>query len=463
MRVSYSLWVAMVAFCVGSGCGGGAAATINDVDPVTIPGGGVSSGAVLGELNVTVLDGLTEEVVAGARVQVGEPGEAEPLSGTTDAAGVATLRDSRLVGPQTITVVADGYAPTTWFGANGANVTMQVRLRVEPDPPTAQLSGSIDGWGTLPEPAPGHYRVVYVTYSRTEDFSLPENNLEQPTGAQDRPRNICVYMPPNFTDPCGWELTTRVGPQAVYAFVLDVDMMGTQDRADDVTTLVTYGLETGFDLDSGEQRSDVAVALLDPADLVEVSVDLPASLAGLDEVQVYPHLDLGDEGFLLFTVPPLTPDTPRVDLPALGGVLAEARYELRAVSEPALGDDADGSVVYLRPQDLGDPMVFDSWLPTPTDLQVTDGVYQFTPVSGASMHSAQVEDADGNTVWHILLLDGRTTFTLPEVTPDPFPTGDATFFVTATVFPEFDPQDFIGDVLGDTVTHSARAALLLTE
>jgi len=65
MRVSYNLWAATVAFCVTTACGGGAATTINDVDPVTIPGGGVSSGAVLGELNVTVIDGLTEEVVAG--------------------------------------------------------------------------------------------------------------------------------------------------------------------------------------------------------------------------------------------------------------------------------------------------------------------------------------------------------------------------------------------------------------
>jgi len=79
------------------------------------------------------------------------------------------------------------------------------------------------------------------------------------------------------------------------------------------------------------------------------------------------------------------------------------------------------------------------------------------------VHSAKLEDSDGNPVWHMLLLDGRTSFSLPTVTPDPFPTGDATFFVSASVFPEFDPTSFSGDTLDDTVSHSARRGLLLPQ
>lgn len=464
MRFAHEVWAAATALVLVAACGGGGASTVNDVDPVTIGGGGVASGAVLGELNVTVLDGITEEAIAGAQVQVGEPEDAAPLVANTDAGGVATLRDDALVGPQTITVVADGYAPTTWFGANGANVTMQLRLRVEPDPPTALVSGTIDGWGALADPAPGHRRVGYVTYSRTEDFSLPENNLEQPADGLGRPLNVCVYMPPNFTAPCAWQLTTRTGPQALYAFVLDVDSAGTPDPGDDVTTLITYGLETGFDLGSGEQRDDVALSLIDPVDLVDMAVTLPDAPTGLDQVQVYPYVDLGDEGSLVFALPAITPATPSAALPALETVLAGASYEFRAVAEPADGDGVgvEGTVAFLRASVLGDSLTFTDWLPRPTGVSVADGVYSFTPVVGASLHSAKVEDGDGNPVWHVLLLDGRTSFALPTITPDPFPTGDATLFVSAMVFPDFDPMDFSGDTLGDTITHSARTALLLT-
>jgi len=240
--------------------------------------------------------------------------------------------------------------------------------------------------------------------------------------------------------------------------------LGTADLADDVTTLITYGLETGFDLGSGDQPDGVLLSIIDPADLVDVAVTLPSAPTGLDQVQVFPYVDLGDEGSLVFSLPAITPATPSAALPAIEALVAGASYELRAVAEPSDGDGVgvEGTVAFLRASTLGDSLTFSDWLPRPTGVSAAEGVYQFTPVAGASLHSAQVEDSDGNPVWHVLLLDGRTSFSLPTVTPDPFPTGDATLFVSASVFPDFDPMDFSGDTLGDTVTHSSRTALLLS-
>ena len=150
-------------------------------------------------------------------------------------------------------------------------------------------------------------------------------------------------------------------------------------------------------------------------------------------------------------------------LPALRNALAGASYEFRAMAEPASGEGVEGTVAYLRTDLLDETLTFPDWLDQPTEVSVVDGAYSFTPVAGASVHSAKLEDADGNPVWYLLLLDGRTNFTLPAVTPDPFPTGDATLFVSASVFPEFDPTSFSGDALGATVSHSARTGLLLEQ
>ena len=105
----------------GNGDGGNG---INDVDPVVIPGGGVGSGAIRGELNVHVVYVEGDQPIAGADVRVGEPDDPEPLTDVTDSNGLVVFSDNGLNEPQTITVTAAGYGAATWFGANGANVTV---------------------------------------------------------------------------------------------------------------------------------------------------------------------------------------------------------------------------------------------------------------------------------------------------------------------------------------------------
>src|SRR6187431_155014 len=96
---------AMCALLV-AGCGGG-----NDVDPRVIPGGGVGDPGIDGEVNVYVIDDDTDEPIAGAAVHIGE------TEGETDDDGLYVA--TGVSGPQTITVIADDYTTSTWFGADG--------------------------------------------------------------------------------------------------------------------------------------------------------------------------------------------------------------------------------------------------------------------------------------------------------------------------------------------------------
>src|SRR5262245_49686273 len=97
-------------------CGGGGGTNDDDagddggdVDPVLIPGGGVTSGAIDGEVNVYVVEVGTATPIPQASVRVGA------LEALTNADGLAVISDPGLVGPQTVTATANGHAAATWI------------------------------------------------------------------------------------------------------------------------------------------------------------------------------------------------------------------------------------------------------------------------------------------------------------------------------------------------------------
>src|SRR5262245_31742764 len=207
-------------------CGGGK----NDADPRLIAGGGIGDGEISGVLNVYVIDEDTDEPIAGAVVSVGEP-EAEPLTGTTDSSGLYRFEDDSLGGGQTITVTADGYAPATWFGANGANVTITLSGSGTPDVPQAVLTGGITGWDAM-DPDPGHFFLALVLYSQTTQLGDAVNEIDQGGITGQLPPNSCTR--PALGN-CNWTLKSRAGEVAIYALLIDIDDNGTAaDMTDDI-------------------------------------------------------------------------------------------------------------------------------------------------------------------------------------------------------------------------------------
>jgi hypothetical protein len=103
-----------------------------------------------------------------------------------------------------------------------------------------------------------------------------------------------------------------------------------------------------------------------------------------------------------------------------------------------------------------------AWLAPPTAIEVQAGVYSFTPVAGASVHGGELLTSAGKRAWSITIFDGTTSFSLPGVSPDPLPAGDARFVASAFVIPGFKPSDVSFQDLQDTLTHLASDFVTFT-
>jgi hypothetical protein len=143
-------WLA-VAAVAAVGCGG----VSGPPEPKLIPGGGIASGKIDGNLYVYVIDEETGNVISSASVRVGASSDPSACTLLTDSTGLAKF-DSKacppLQGPQTVTVSAGGYAPVTWIGAAGVNLTIGIRNMNPPPVDSATVSGTIAGFTNLPVP-----------------------------------------------------------------------------------------------------------------------------------------------------------------------------------------------------------------------------------------------------------------------------------------------------------------------
>ena len=123
------VYLAIGVLVAGMGCG-----SVSDSHPapVLVPGGGLGGGAIDGYLNVYVIDADTNAPLTAAAVQVGASSASAPCMALTDSTGLVTfdpMSCPMLHGAVTVTASATGYAPSTWIGANGANMTINIQDR----------------------------------------------------------------------------------------------------------------------------------------------------------------------------------------------------------------------------------------------------------------------------------------------------------------------------------------------
>ncbi len=419
----HTLVVLALAALTLAACGGG-----NDAEPRLIPSGGVGDGSIDGKLNVYVIDGDTDAPIASATVLVGEPGET-PLEGITDSTGLITFESGDLGGPTTITVTADGYVVSTWMGANGANVTIPIDSTTAPGVPQAELRGTITGWDTL-SVADNHILIASVNYSHTPELGDAANEIDTPQVGGGLGPNTCGILGANSV--CDWRLNVRTGTIALFATIVDVDTKGTPtDRSDDTTEIVGFAFKGNVTVEGGVNQTGLALTQIDSAGLGQMTLTFPAAPAGLTERGALVGVDLGAEGVMnLAFVNPDESSTPTV--PSLAGDFADASYRITAFANSATAGngDAPGSVILKR--GLTDMTIdLGAWMDQPSGLAAAAGTYSFTPVDGAVLHVADFADAAGETLWNVALFDGRSSFTLPGLTPNPLTTGTLTFGVSA--------------------------------
>jgi hypothetical protein len=453
--------LALLTTTFAGACGG---TESHKVVPRVIPGGGVGDGAISGQLDVYVTDDDTRAPVAGASVRVGASAATAPCTALTDSTGLALFDSAScasLQGKQTLTASAAGYAPATWIGVNGSNVTMPVRATVRAAVDSATVTGTIADWARLPPPAAGHQTLGLVSYSQTRQLGDRANDIAQGTrtitvpivGAVEIPANVCVRNA--LVDDCAWRLTTRTGAQAHYAVILDQDTKGTpNDDSDDTFTATAWAIKPGLSFTARQSASGESLTLLTDGQMRTVTVAMTTPPPGLDALTGFPMLDLGGDGRVPITSPALDLITTTTRVPALAGDLASARYDLLAKAQDAKDKDQPSTLDWIHGADPAATIPVGGWLAPPGAISAAGGTYSFTPVAGATLHSAELKAAAGadTTLWSITIFDGSTSFTLPGLSPDPLPAGMVRLDVSALAIPGAKLQDVAFDDAREAIT-----------
>jgi len=447
--------VTLVAILVPA-CGGGGSNTPDagfgddTVDPVLVPGGGVTGAAIAGKLNVFVIAAETGDPLAGVQVQIGDS-----LTGNTNTEGLVTFDDAGLTGAQTVTATAAGRVASTWIGVIGSSATLPLELVATP---SAQVTGTIAGWDSLPGPALGNYNLGVVLYSFTDDVGAPENHLAQPMNGT-TPANTCIKSA--LSSSCAWQMNARTGRQIHFAVIVEGDPHGTNnDPSDDTYTLKGYAIGTSMTLTSGQQVANESLTVVADNLRAPMTVGFPAAPGGLGDVLAIPMLDLGGDGRIAFPLPSITPAAATLQVLNPTGQFA-GTYDLVGLATPPGAAAVPYSTGFARGAAVNATAQLPAWFAPPTQVTAASGTFSFSGADGAQLRNATF--SRGTTrLWTVSLLDQSSSFTLPAVPSNPLGTGTATLEITAADLAEFDAGHFAVPSLAAALRRASGAQTTFT-
>jgi hypothetical protein len=419
---------------IATACGSG----VNHIsNPTPQPGGGVGSGEVNGELNVFVIDSSTAQPISGATVIVHTKALAAPLTGTTSTTGLATFTSDSLSGAQDITATAGSYVTGSFLGANGAVVTMPLDpvSATAPTVDTATLEGTITGFcPTIPNPPPvGHATLALVRYSNVLPVGDPANNIAQ--GGGPIPANSCYNSLLGCS--CDFMLTTRTGPQMIYAII------GDYDTTAQTLTVSGYAFLANQNFTKGQNVTGLTLTPVDSSHVKTLPIAFSNVPAGLDAMNGIVGVDLGDQGLIggdLITSSTVT----SVHVPTLTDDLSSGKYVAFLNAQDSATLAIPSSALLTDPLDTSGTVTFSNWLGLPENIAGATGArtFAFSAIAGAKFVGVAVTDGSGNAVWNNLILDGRTSFTFPAIAgSDPLALTGLEGTVTGIDGP-FDPKSF---------------------
>jgi hypothetical protein len=363
---------------------------------MVIPGGGISGGAIDGVVNLYVIDDATRMPIQGATVRVGT------IDGTTDATGLFVANG--VTGKQDVIVTASGYRSEYWLGANGANMTANLKP-ANPATPQATLSGSIDLSAITV--ATGHAKVAAVTYSQDDLLPDAENNLKTPSNG-----NVCIEATPTAT--CTFQVLTRTGKVTLYALIFDYDTKGTMTTADDTQTLVAYASRTGVMVSDGVAQTGQDLTVIPMAMTSTVAVDFGTPPSGLTQTLGLVGIELGD-GSGVIQLPVTNAMSPSAQVPSLAN-FSGATYRLSAIAQNTA--TPPNQAITLHKHLSTTSLAAGEWTPPPTNVMVTRTSASWTNVTGAVIHGVEY-DSGATAVLSITSFDGTSSAMIPDIVTIP--------------------------------------------
>lgn len=406
---------AYILFLLAAACGGDDSG--NNPDPTIIPGGGIGSGAIDGVVNLYAIDDSTRSPIEGASVTIGD------VTGTTDSDGLFVA--DGLTGPQTVVVTAAGYRSEMWVGANGANMTADLKpLNVTV--PQATLSGSITGFTGISVPS-GHLKLALVTYSQQDALGDDENNLKTPMN-----KNGCLV---GASAECTFEVVTRAGHISLIALIFDYNPNGTPaDATDDTTTLIGYATKLGIDVTSGVNQTGVALTIVPDNQIATETVEMGTPPAGLTAALGIVGIELGDDTGI-FQLPVTNATTTSSIVPALS-LSSGSQYRLTAIAQNSAMPPTQSFVI--RRHLTSATLTAGAWTTPPTDVSLSHTHASWTPSPDGMIHGVEYFSGTSSLL-SISSFDGSSSIDIPASIP--LASGDLTAKVTAITADGLDLMD----------------------
>jgi len=318
-------------------------------------GGGLGGGPIMGNLNVTVLNGGTGDPEPDAFVIVGEDLATEH-QGLTDLRGQISFSGPDLVGEQTVHIAKHCFEKTSFVVFDASDVTAFLIPWMDPmcgmggPPPPGRgrngtfISGDLiwlgpneygpNPWANIPDPREGEVKVAYVyTTQDSVDQPNPDPSLG---GAVQR---VLEVLPDDGTPHQGYpyRIFARPAGLAVYA------LAGLENTTTGEFLPYVMGVARNVLGGPGEEVEGVDVIMNIPLDhtLDVVLTGLPSpGRTGPDRFRTDAYIDLGGEGVIVREVNGEALDVVRGRTterpfrfwaqPALFGALSDGRYRVVA-------------------------------------------------------------------------------------------------------------------------------------
>ncbi len=384
------------------------------VAPMVKSGGGIGDGPIDGVANIYVIDDATRAGIPNADVMVGA------VAGTTDADGLVVIKGVK--GPQTVLVKAEGYRSEMWVDANGANMTFDLKPPTEAVPATATISGSIPSFATVPVT---HTRAAIVTYLQSDELGNAANNI-----ATAGKMNICS------ADPCTFSVTTRTGTIGLLALIIDYDTHGTTTQTDDTFEIVGYASKNGITVSAGATMSGVTLDVVSTDNLATETVDFGTPPSGLTTMVGIVGIETADGLYQIGQAVSATMTS--IKVPKLAAVGATG-YRLSGIA--GNGGDPPTQSVVLRRKQTSSALSAGTWINPPTNVSISRTHAAWTPVSGATLTSIELDSSATTQVLGITLLDPTVgTVDIPDFFA--LPSGTLTAKVSAIGAPGLDVTSF---------------------
>ncbi|HEY1956255.1 MAG TPA: IPT/TIG domain-containing protein [Polyangiaceae bacterium] len=400
--------------------------------------GGLTGGALAGNLKVLILDAWTGFPIPGATAIVGSDAPSA-LVHKTDASGAASFSDAGLTGAVTVTAAEKCHQPLTFVDVPVDTVTAYLSpvLSVacaSGDPQTVSGTprdvGDVQGelifpsgiefqtrgdWVGVPKAlGPSERRAAYV-FVGVGDPLQPYYQPDSSTATTEQSPGAVGY---------GYSLNSYPGDVTLYA------LAGIETTTSNPAKFMPWvmGVVRGVPVVPKTETTNVDIKmnlLLDHA--VKVTpVPPPTTYRGPNRLETQVALTLSDGTYGVLpngdqvTLLPTSSTLSLVGLPALDGALTGESYALSASAATGPNMQAPGSVLaHVLTNDGNDPIALTGFVPvpvlgTPGSGQWDGKTVSFQESAPVDLVLANVSTGGGLVTWSIVS-PGKTSFTVPDL------------------------------------------------